>query len=213
MPGMTVSFSGPGLWYATRATGLVALLLLTASVLLGVLMAGRFSSPRWPRFLTAGLHRNTALLATVFLALHVGTTVLDSYTSIPLSAAFIPFLSSYKRIWIGLGAVALDLLAALLVTSLVRSRLGHRAWRLVHWCGYACWPVAVAHGVGAGTDERSSWAVGLTIGCVTVVAGAAAWRLLRSWPERTVLRLSLVALAAVVAVGVPVALSLGGHRW
>ncbi|HUY44491.1 MAG TPA: ferric reductase-like transmembrane domain-containing protein [Streptosporangiaceae bacterium] len=207
---MTISFGGPGLWYATRATGLVALLLLTASVLLGVLTAGRFASPRWPRFLTVGLHRNVSLLAAVFLVLHIGTTVLDSYTSVQLSAAFIPFVSGYKRFWVGLGAVALDLLIALIVTSMTRMRLGHRTWRLVHWCGYACWPVAVAHGVGAGTDEHHSWAVTMTIGCVTAVAGLVAWRLLWRWPERRVLRLSLVTAAAV---GVPAVLSLSGYGW
>jgi methionine sulfoxide reductase heme-binding subunit len=207
---MTVSFSGPGLWYATRATGLVALLLLTASVLLGVLTAGRLRANAWPRFLTAGLHRNIALLACAFLALHVGTTVLDSYTSIPPGAAFIPFLSPYKRIWLTLGAVALDLFIALLVTSLVRGRLGHRAWRLVHWSGYACWSIAVLHGAGAGTDEHSIWAGGLTAGCLAVVGAAAAWRILRRWPDHRVLRLSL---AAAAVAGVPVALTLSGYSW
>ena len=207
---MTVSFSGPGLWYATRAAGLVALLLLTVSMLLGVLTAGRFSSPRWPRFLAVGLHRNLSLLVLAFLALHIGTTVLDSYTSIQLSAAFIPFVSSYKRGWLGLGAVALDLLIALAATSLTRIRLGHRAWRLMHWSAYACWPVAVAHGVGAGTDERTAWAAGMTIVCVAAVAGAVAWRLMRRWPQRWVLRTSLVVLAAA---GLPAVLSLSGHGW
>ena len=207
---MTLDFGGPGLWYATRAAGLVALLLLTTSVLLGVLTAGRFTGNRWPRFLTAGLHRNISLLVLAFLVLHVGTTVLDSYTSIHLSAAFIPFASGYKRVWLGLGAVALDLLIAVLATSLVRIRLGHRAWRLVHWCGYASWPVAVAHGVGAGTDSRTSWAAALTAGCVAAVAAALAWRLAQRWPERRVLRLSLMAAAAV---GLPAALSLSGYHW
>jgi methionine sulfoxide reductase heme-binding subunit len=207
---MTISFSGPGLWYATRATGLVSLLLLTASVLLGVLTAGRLSAPRWPRFLTAGLHRNIALLSCVFLTLHVGTTVLDSYTSIPLGAAFVPFLSPYRRTWLALGAVALDLIIALVVTSLVRDRLGHRAWRLVHWCGYACWPVAVLHGAGAGTDSRSIWAVWLTAGCLAAVGGGAAWRILRRWPDHRVLRLGL---AAVAVLGLPIALSLSGYAW
>ena len=117
---MSLSLNGPGLWYATRAAGLVTLLLLTASVLLGVLTAGRFSSERWPRFLTTGLHRNISLLVLVFLALHVGTTVLDSYVSIPVTAVFVPFLSSYKTFWLGLGTIALDLLLALVVTSVVR---------------------------------------------------------------------------------------------
>ena len=174
---MSFDTHGPGLWYATRATGLVTLLMLTASVLLGLLVAGRFSSQRWPRFLTQGLHRNISLLVLVFLVLHVGTTVLDSYTSIPLSAAFVPFASSYKTGWLSLGAVALDLLIALVVTSLVRDRLGYRTWRRVHWLAYACWPVAVAHGLGIGTDRSVTWVIALTLGCVGCVGAAAAWRI------------------------------------
>lgn len=174
---MILDTHGPGLWYATRATGLVTLLMLTASVLLGLLVAGRFSSQRWPRFLTQGLHRNVSLLALVFLVLHVGTTVLDSYTSIPLSAAFVPFASSYKTGWLSLGAVALDLFVALAVTSLVRDRLGYRTWRRLHWLAYACWPVAVAHGLGIGTDRSVTWVLALTLGCVGCVGAAATWRI------------------------------------
>ncbi len=167
---------GPDLWYATRATGLVTLLLLTGSVMLGVLTAGRFVSGRWPRFLTVGLHRNLSLLAVVFLALHVGTTVIDTYTSIPLTAAFIPFSSSYKTVWLSLGAVACDLLLALVITSLVRNRLGHRTWRAIHWISYACWPAALAHGLGIGTDRSTIWVFALTVLCVATVAAVATWR-------------------------------------
>ena len=174
---MSLDMHGPGLWYATRATGLVTLLMLTASVLLGLLVAGRFSSQRWPRFLTQGLHRNISLLVLVFLVLHVGTTVLDSYTSIPLSAAFVPFASAYKTGWLSLGAVALDLLVALVVTSLARNRLGYRTWRRLHWLAYACWPVAVAHGLGIGTDRSVTWVIAMTLGCVGCVGVAAAWRI------------------------------------
>jgi len=174
---MSLDTHGPGLWYATRATGLVTLLMLTASVLLGLLVAGRFSSQRWPRFLTQGLHRNISLLVLVFLVLHVGTTVLDSYTSIPLSAAFVPFASAYKTGWLSLGAVALDLLVALVVTSLTRNRLGYRTWRRLHWLAYACWPVAVAHGLGIGTDRSVTWVIAMTLGCVGCVGVAAAWRI------------------------------------
>jgi methionine sulfoxide reductase heme-binding subunit len=168
---------GPFLWYATRATGLVTMLLLTASVLLGVLTSGRFASGNWPRFLTVGLHRNISLLVLVFLALHVGTTVIDTFVSIPLASAFVPFISSYKPFWLGLGAVALDLLVALVATSLVRNRLGLRAWRWVHWTAYVCWPVALVHGLGAGTDRSTLWVFVLTLTCAAVVAGAATWRL------------------------------------
>ena len=173
---MSISLNGPGLWYATRATGLVTLLLLTASVLLGVLTAGRFASEKWPRFLTVGLHRNVSLLILVFLILHVGTTVVDTYTNIPLTAVFIPFTTSYKTGWLALGAVAFDLMAALVATSLFRNRLGHRAWRRIHWAAYLCWPVAVAHGLGAGTDRTTIWVFALTVICVAIVAAVATWR-------------------------------------
>ena len=175
---MSLDMRGPGLWYVTRATGLVALLMLTVSVLLGLLAAGRFSGERWPRFLTQGLHRNVSLLVVAFLTLHVASTLLDTYTSIPLTAAFLPFTSGYKPGWLSLGAVALDLVIALIVTSLARKRLGYRTWRAMHWLAYACWPVAVAHGLGIGTDRSATWVIALTIGCVTCVSAAAAWRVL-----------------------------------
>jgi sulfoxide reductase heme-binding subunit YedZ len=174
---MSFDLQGPGLWYVSRATGLVTLLLLTASVLLGLLTAGRFSSDRWPRFLTQGLHRNVSLLVLVFLALHVGSIVADSYTSISLTAAFVPFASSYKTAWLSLGAVALDLLLALVVTSLVRDRLGYRMWRRLHWLAYACWPVAVAHGIGIGSDRSVTWVIALTAGCACSVCAVAGWRI------------------------------------
>ena len=173
---MPVDLHGPGMWYASRAAGLVTLLLLTTSVLLGVMTAGRFSSDRWPRFLTAGLHRNISLLVLVFLAVHVGTTVLDTFVSIPVAAAFVPFASSYKTFWLSLGAVALDLLLALVATSLLRNRLGQRAWRRVHWLAYACWPIGLAHGLGIGTDRAATWVFALTVVCAAVVAAAATWR-------------------------------------
>ena len=174
---MTFALHGPALWYATRATGLVTLLLLTASMLLGITTAGRFASEKWPRFLTVGLHRNITLLVLVFLALHVGTTVVDTYTSIPATAAVIPFASSYKAPWLGLGAVAVDLLIAVLVTSLLRSRLGLRTWRGLHWLAYVCWPAALVHGLGTGTDRRTLWVFAATLACVAAVAAAATWRL------------------------------------
>ena len=173
---MPVDLHGPGMWYASRAAGLVTLLLLTTSVLLGVMTAGRFSSDRWPRFLTAGLHRNISLLVLVFLALHVVTTVFDQFVSIPVVAAFVPFTASYKTFWLGLGAIALDLLLALIATSLLRNRLGQRVWRRVHWLANACWPVGLAHGLGIGTDRATTWVFALTVVCAAVVAAAATWR-------------------------------------
>jgi sulfoxide reductase heme-binding subunit YedZ len=179
-----MSFSGPGLWYATRAAGIVTLLLLTATTALGLLTAGRAASYRWPRFLVIGLHRNISLLALTFLGLHIGTTVLDSYTSISIQDAVIPFLSGYHRLWLGLGAIASDLLIAVSVTSALRQRIGHRLWRVVHWCGYLCWPVAMAHGLGIGTDRAQTWVFFLALACGAAVVVAAVVRVIDLLPSR-----------------------------
>jgi DMSO/TMAO reductase YedYZ heme-binding membrane subunit len=183
-PQAIVVTSSTPLWYLTRATGLVALVLLTASMALGLLSSVRFQRPAWPRFVTQGLHRNLTLLALGFTAAHVLTTVLDSFVSIPLQDAFIPFISAYRPIWVGLGAIALDLMLALTVTSLLRTRMGLRSWRVVHWTAYLCWPVAVLHGLGTGTDTPVRWVLALTACCVLVVAALTTWRLVLAWPGR-----------------------------
>ncbi|MEA2356853.1 MAG: methionine sulfoxide reductase heme-binding subunit [Solirubrobacteraceae bacterium] len=165
------------LWYLTRATGAVALVLLTLSLTLGVANVQRFASPRLPRFVVDGWHRTTSLLVCVLLAVHVATAVLDGYAPIRLVDAFVPFVGTYRPLWLGLGALALDLLIALIVTSLLRARLGVRAWRAVHWLAYACWPVALLHGLGTGSDVRPGWLTWLSLGCAAVVAGAIGVRL------------------------------------
>ena len=169
--------TGTTLWYTTRATGIVALVLLTGTVMLGVAGTARAASARWPRVVTAGLHRNLALTATAMVGVHVITTVLDPFASISLVAAFVPFSSDYRPLWLGLGAVALDLLLAVLVTSLLRDRLGHRAWQAVHLLVYLCWPVALWHGLGTGTDTRLPFVLPIDAACVTGVAWAVWWRL------------------------------------
>jgi predicted ferric reductase len=165
------------LWYASRAAGMLALLLLTAGMVLGALTAGRASSQAWPRFAVAALHRNLTLLTVVFVAVHVATAVLDDYVVLRWRDVLLPFVSAYQPFWVGLGAAAFELLVALLVTSLLRTRIRPRAWRAVHWAAYACWPVAVLHGFGiGGGDTRSGWGVAVVVGCVAAVGGAVVWR-------------------------------------
>src|SRR5262249_39091185 len=153
---VVVTSSTP-LRYTTRATGLVALVLLTAGLCAGLLTSVRFAAHGWPSFVTVALHRRLALIALAFTVLHVLTTVLDSFVAIPLIDAFIPFIGSYRPFWLGLGAVSFDLMLALVITSLLRARMSLRSWRLVHWSAYAGWPVAVVHGLGTGTDTPGSW--------------------------------------------------------
>jgi methionine sulfoxide reductase heme-binding subunit len=157
-------------WYLTRSTGAVALLLLTVALALGVADVRRYATTRWPRFVIDGLHRNVSLLAVAFVALHVITSVLDGFAPISLTAAVIPFISSYRPIWLGLGALSFDLLLALIITSLLRGRISHRAWRLTHWTAYACWPIALIHSFGTGSDARGAWLLLLSVACVLIVA-------------------------------------------
>lgn len=170
--------TGSPLWYLARGTGVVSLALLTMTVLLGLTSVTRWSSARWPRFVTASLHRNISLLSVVFLVVHIGSSVLDTYTKISLTDAFVPFVGSYRPFWLGLGALAFDLILALIVTSLIRVRLGLRLWRSVHWLAYAAWPVAVLHGLGTGTDSSQRWMQLFTLTCIGLVGLAGLRRLM-----------------------------------
>lgn len=160
------------MWYFTRATGAVSLVLLTVSLVLGIVDVGRFASPRMPRFIVDALHRTVSLLVVAFVAVHVLTAVLDSFAPVSLADAILPFGGRYRPLWLGLGAVSFDLLLALVVTSLMRARLGVRAWRGVHWLAYACWPFAFVHGLGTGSDLRPGWMLWLSVLCALTVAGA-----------------------------------------
>jgi methionine sulfoxide reductase heme-binding subunit len=175
-------------WYLTRSTGAVALALLTLSVALGVAGVSRFSSPRWPRFVVDSLHRNVSLLALAFLIVHILTAVLDSFAPISLLDAFVPFAGSYRPFWLGLGAVAFDLLLAVTLTSFLRRRLGYGAWRATHWLAYACWPIALLHGLGTGSDVKSTWLLALNILCLAVVSLAVGVRAITGWPEHARVR-------------------------
>lgn len=166
-----------GLWYAARATGLVALLLLTATMVWGMLTSSRSGPAGWPRFTATLLHRNLSLLTLAFLAVHVGSSVIDRYAGIGWLDALVPFGSVYKPLWLGLGAIAFDLLLALMVTSLLRPRINVRLWRAVHWAAYACWPVALVHAVVIGTDSRGGWPLIVTGGCFVAVASVGLYRL------------------------------------
>ena len=168
------------LWYVARGTGFVAVIMLTVSVLLGVLTTMRWSTHRWPRFVTATLHKNISLLAVVFLGVHIATTVLDPVSPVHLLNAIVPFTGTYRPLWIGLGAVAIDLLAALVVTSLLRQRIGYRIWRAVHWSAYACWPFAMLHGFRSGTDAATPWARAVYITCAAAMVAAVGWRVAAS---------------------------------
>ncbi len=169
---------GQSMWFASRGTGLVTALLLTATTVLGAIHTGRVTSARWPRFTLHAMHRNLSLITLVFLGVHIASAIVDPYAGIEWLDAVVPFVSGYHPFWLGLGAVALDLVLAVLVTSLLRARIGLRLWRVVHFSAYALWPVAMLHGIGiGGPDTQLGWVVLIYAACAIAVILAIARRL------------------------------------
>ena len=164
-------------WYLTRGSGAVALVLLTVALVLGIPIV-RLANPTYaPRMVVQLLHRNASLLAIVFVAVHVVTTVADAFVTIRLVDAVVPFAAGYRPFWLGLGAISFDLLIAVTVTSLLRTRLSYRTWRGVHLSAYACWPIALIHGLGSGSDTGFAWMRVIDVACAAAVLVAVGWRL------------------------------------
>jgi methionine sulfoxide reductase heme-binding subunit len=175
-------------WYLMRGSGVVSLILLTVVFALGIATSKRFRPSGLPLYVTTTVHRNASLLAVAFLGIHIGTAVLDTYSHVPLTAVLVPFASHWRPFWVGLGTLALDLLAAVVVTSLLRKRLKHATWRAIHWAAYAAWPIAYLHGLGAGTDAATTWMLAVDVACLMVIGAALGWRLsgpssMSRWPS------------------------------
>lgn len=196
-------------WYLTRGTGTVALILLTLSVALGVANVRRVRTDNVPRFVLDAVHRNVSLLAMTFLLIHIVTSLLDGFAPISLLDVVIPFGGTYRPLWLGFGAVAFDLLVAVVITSLLRHRFGYRRWRAVHWAAYASWPFALLHGLGTGSDTKAGWMLVLVAGCVIVIIVAVVARAIAGWPNHAGARLAALSASALVPLGLLVWLPSG----
>lgn len=163
------------LWFLSRATGVVSIVLLTAVLVLGLVTAGRRRPHGISQTVITGLHRSLALGTSTFLLVHVMTAVVETYVNIDLISAVIPFTSAYSRGWVGLGTIAVDIGAAIVVTSLLRHRLSERLWRGVHLLALVLWPTAIVHGLALGTGNEPALRF-ITIACAVVGVGALAWR-------------------------------------
>ena len=201
---LAATLSPSAYWSLARGTGAVALVLLTASVVLGIVGSVRFTAPRWPRFAIDTVHRDVSLLVLVVLAIHIVTSVLDGFAPIRLFDGVIPFVTPYRPLWMGLGTLSFDLLLAIAITSLVRRRLGYRAWRAIHWLAYASWPVAVLHGLGTGSDVKQWWMLGLTAACIMAVLVAVWTRIAHVSGDHAGMRAPATALAVITPIGLAI---------
>jgi sulfoxide reductase heme-binding subunit YedZ len=190
-----IALTTPYLWYTTRATGIVAMLLFTAVVALGTLVANRVGGTFIGRFEVNEVHRSLSMVAMVFLVIHIVTTVLDSFVSTGLISAFIPMTSSYKRVPVALGAVGFDLILAVWISSLLKLRIKNQTWRFIHWFSWLAFATSLVHGYLTGTDAHSGVGMLLVAGCAGLVALAALWRFLGR-PTRAAGRTALSPLAS-----------------
>jgi methionine sulfoxide reductase heme-binding subunit len=190
--------SGPSwFWYATRGLGVATLIVLTVTVVLGVVTAVRWTGETTPAFVAADMHRNLSLLGLCLLAAHIVTTVLDPFAHITVRDVIVPVGAAYRPVWLGLGVAATEILVAIAATSLLRERIGARVWRLIHWAAYASWPLAVVHGLGTGSDARAPWMVGIVASCVAAVLIAMIERIRRGPLATLPIRAAAGAAAAV----------------
>jgi methionine sulfoxide reductase heme-binding subunit len=172
------------LWALGRGTGVVALVVFSLSIVLGILSRSGRPLAGLGRFGLNEVHRTAALTGVGLIAVHVGSLLFDPYAQLRVVDLVVPFLGSYRPFWLGLGTVAIDLLAVITVVSLLRRQVGPRVFKAVHWLTYALWPVALLHGLGNGTDAWSLWMDAVAGICAAAVAGAVTWRLLPSYAER-----------------------------
>ena len=189
-------------WDTARAGGFAAYALLTLAVVIGLILRNRLSSERWPRVISYELHGYVSLLALVFLSIHVLAVAVDPFTHFGLGELIVPFVSHYRPLWMGLGIVALYLLLAVWVTTLLRKRIGHQAWRRVHGLAFAVYAAATVHGLGAGSDTRTSWGTAVYVISVLLVVGLSTRRLLVPAGSGGRPRPVLAAAAGVAAVAV-----------
>ena len=172
------------LWYLGRGTGTVALLMFTLTMVLGITTRSGRRAFGLDRFGIADLHKTASLTGLGLVAVHVTTLFFDPYAQLRLVDLVLPFLGSFRPLWQGLGTAAIDVLLVIVATSLLRHRIGPRAFRAVHWAAYAMWPLAFLHGLGNGTDASTTWFRAIAAGCALVVGAALTWRLSVGYAER-----------------------------
>jgi predicted ferric reductase len=172
------------LWDLGRGSGVAALVAFTLSLVLGIVTRSGRDALGLGRFGLAEVHRTAALTGVGLVVVHLGTLLFDPYAQLRVVDLMLPFLGSYRPLWLGLGTLAVDLLGVITVVSLLRHRVGPRVFKAVHWATYALWPIALAHALGTGTDAATLWLDGIALACVGAVAAAVTWRTSPSFASR-----------------------------
>jgi hypothetical protein len=185
-------------WEVARAGGMLAYVLASASVLIGMLVSLKLRSPAWPRFLTTELHRFVTVLALLFTAIHGLAVWMDPFTGFTPAEVLLPTISHYRPLWVALGIVGGYLLLAVWASEYVRPWIGYAWWRRLHYAAFAVFALATLHGIGTGSDTTEPWALAIYGLCSVGVLVLLGWRFLSG-------RISALRLGASVLAGAAVA--------
>ena len=196
-------------WYVARASGMVAFALLTTTIAIGLLMSGRARLRRWPRFAIEDVHRFASLLTWSFVGIHVLALLVDSYLPFTVADLLVPGIAPYRPVATALGIVAMELLAALALANVLRTRISYRFWRRTHYLNFAVWLLVLGHGITAGSDSDTLWGLALYVLSASVVAGLTAWRVLSTRSAGAWAIRFGTPLAALVAADLAIVLDLG----
>jgi sulfoxide reductase heme-binding subunit YedZ len=168
----------PTFWILARASGVVAYALLTASVLAGLVLKARPFGPRLRSAAVTDLHRFLALLGLGALSLHGTALLLDRAVPIGIAALLVPGIAPYRPLATGFGVLAAELMLLVYVSFSLRGRIGVRNWRRLHWATYLVFALATLHGLAAGSDAGTTWALALYGAAAGAVVAAGGWRAL-----------------------------------
>jgi sulfoxide reductase heme-binding subunit YedZ len=166
-------------WFLTRASGLLAYVLLFGALSLGLSMTGDLLEGRVRRYRVYDLHRFLSLLALAVLLFHALIVLPDDYIGFSLAELLLPFASPYEPLYMGLGALSLYITALIVASFYAIHRIGYRTWRLLHYTTGLAFVLALVHGIGAGTDTAAAWVRYLYAGTGVVAFNLAVWRLLK----------------------------------
>ena len=168
--------SDPTFWLMARASGLTAYILLTLSVLAGLILKSRPFGRALKAAAVMDLHRVLSMLGLASLGVHGTALLLDRTVHMPVMGLFVPGASPYRPVAVALGVIAAEVMALVVVSFSIRRLIGQKKWRLLHWATYGIFGLATAHGLLAGSDSAQPWTRDLYLGAVAAVVFATAWR-------------------------------------
>lgn len=188
-------------WDVARTSGIVAYVLLSLSVALGLALSLRWQTRRWPRLITNEMHGFLTVLSLVFIAVHGLAVWIDPFMKFGWTEIVVPMMSHYRPLWVAFGIVAAYLCVAIWISTQLRPHIGYTWWRRLHTLTFAVYVLATIHGIGTGSDTQTPWALGLYAGSGLLVGGLLVYRLLTPLGARRRAYPNLAGLVAMVMVG------------